>query len=130
MIGPHSKVNVLLIRGLFTNLKVPLRYGFDQKRSLRKSLPIWRTFHIPLSPLIKSLETKYPLIKSLGNKISPYIISICEKMPIFPEMTIFKIPKICNFSLTAKFKKQTKFANIKKCLILVTGSFYAGEILC
>ena len=78
VIAPHSKANVLLIR------------------SLRKSLPIWRTFHIMLKhitthnlPLKNLPSTKYPqnFPKTPNFKNSANSFGITDDGPFFPHPT-------------------------------------------
>ena len=39
-LGPHSKVNVMLLRGLFANFKVPIWYRYDHQLGKKEYLDI------------------------------------------------------------------------------------------
>ena len=94
--GPHGRVNVMLVRGLFNNFKIPIWYKYDHVLGKKEYLDIVEKleslgFHV-VSTSCDMARSNQKLAKSLGvTEETPYFPN-----PSRPASNIFWFYDICH----------------------------------
>ena len=94
--GPHGRVNVMLVRGLFNNFKIPIWYKYDHVLGKKEYLDIVEKmetlgFHV-VSTSCDMARSNQKLATSLGvTEETPYFPN-----PSRPDSNIFWFYDICH----------------------------------